>query len=464
MNNNVKELFAPCYRNVVSNSIFMMKRQEFKKIVVMASGRASGKSQVTFDIIIMSLPFFENDDCMIVVYNVRHKVNTLRLLRTKLKNHGYYHFKERTGEDGEKILLFGNNNSITVTSIKANSKEEEREKMKTSINYNYENGGVLRYLVLEEWTAIIDVYDNYLDANNAISSFGRLFPTRLDLDDKYYSTFYIYNPPANRQHNVYPWKDFIQEREPLNVNTTILDLPEKWQSQEDLEIIKSWEKMGNHKAIQHYYYGIPSLTGGLAYNIDYKVLITEDEADKLQFTDYQIFVDNGSKDATTFVLYGKTIKGNVIALDVFYHSGRETGQRKPFSEYAEILANSVHNLPVNIKHIVTDSLIFTDELKKHNINSQFIEKKNIENMGFREACYDFSCELVNRKRFYIVDKPNNHILYEQIKNAETDLRGNRIKMKRPNNENTPEEKQVHTCDTFSYYCYFNSKELLGRKA
>lgn len=427
----------------------------------MASGRAAGKSHVTFDLVISALPSFPNDDAIVTVYNVRHKVNTCRLLRTKMKSHGYTHFRERTGEDGEKIFQFGNNNSITVMSLKGASKGEEREKMKTSVNFNYENGGVLRFLVLEEWTAIINIFDTYLEANNAVSSFGRLRPK-----DGRFMTIYIYNPPDDDVHPVNDWNEFAQAQDPMNINATIFDLKAEYQSAEDLKIIATWEKLQNYNAIDHYYKGIVKLRGGKAFTFNYEWRLQS--ISDLIFTDYQVFIDNGSKDATTFSLLGMTHDKNIVRLFTYYHSGRQTGTVKAYSDYAIELKKFLAKFAslsraIIPKRIVTDSLTFTSECEKIGIATKFIEKKATENASFRELAYDFADEMIRQQRYFIYDIEENQIAIQQMLNAGRDTRKKFPRIAKVNNDSVPEKRQIHCVDCDLYYIYYNSKELLGRE-
>lgn len=458
---NMADIISPCYHKLAKHFVNMMLGSAFAQIIIMASGRAAGKSHVVFDLIISVLPFFPNDDAIIIVYNVRHKVNTCRLLRTKFKSHGYANVIERTGEDGEKIFQFGKNNSVTVMSLKGASKDEEREKMKTSVNFNFENGGRLRFLVAEEWTAIINIFDNYLEANNAVSSFGRLRPK----DGKYMS-IYIYNPPDDDVHPVNDWREFMQVQEPFNVSETIFDLKPEYQSQEDLKIIEAWRKLGNQNAIDHYYRGIVKLRGGKAFTFNYEWKLKSIK--NLIFTDYQVFIDNGSKDATTFSLLGMTHDKNVVRLFTYYHSGRETGQVKAYSDYALELEKFLKRFaslkqPIIPKRIVTDSLTFTSECEKIGIKTEFIEKKATENATFRELAYDFADEMIRQGRYFIYDIEDNQIAIQQMLNANRDTRKKFPRIAKVNNDKTPEKRQIHCVDCDLYYMYYNSKELLGRE-
>lgn len=458
---DMSSIVSPCYYPLATNYVNMMRDKAFNQLVIMASGRSAGKSHVTFDMIVSTLPFFPDDDAIIITYSVRHKVNTCRLLRTKLKGHGYSKYKERTGEDGEKIFQFGRNNSITVMSLKGVSKDDEREKMKTSVNFNYENGGRLRYLVAEEWTAIINIFDTYLEANNAISSFGRLRPK----DNKYMS-IYIYNPPNDDMHPVNDWNEFVQEQKPMNIHATIFDLKPDYQSQEDLKIINTWESMGNTNAIDHYYRGIVKLRGGKAFTFDYEWKLPSIKG--MIFTEYQVFIDNGEKDATTFSLQGITSDKKLVRLYTYYHSGRQSGKCKAFSDYALDLKKFLNRFaslkkPIIPKRIVTDSLTFTTECSKIGIETQFIEKKATENATFRELAYDYTDEMIKQHRYYVYDIEENQIAIEQMLNANKDTRKRFPRVAKVNNETTPEKRQIHCVDCDTYGIYFNSKYLLGRE-
>lgn len=456
----------PCYQKVVTNIARMVAEQTFNNIMVFKSGRAAGKSHQAFDNIVFWLPFFPNDDALVIVYSNRHKVSTERLIRTKLLAHGYGDkYTQKTSKDGDTIFLFGNNNSISVVSVSGKSKEEELDKLKAAVNYNYENGGRVRFMVVEEATAVANIFEKVEDFVNAISSFGRLYP-----DDERYIEMYIFNPPSNDMHIIYKWLDFILVNNPLMITTTILDLPEAYRSKKDLQIMDTYRKLGNQKAIDHYYLGIPSMRAGLAFEFNYQWRIKS--AEQFKFAEYHIGVDNGTKDATTFTIFGITTENDVVILYNYYHSGRATGNLTAYSDYAQDLKDLVDafekrdilgRTKTPIKEIVTDSIGFTTECNKIGLKTKFIDKNESNNATFRELAYDFSDELIRQKRVYVIDRKENYMIIQQLLNAKLDLKARFPRIKKVANGSVEEEQQIHTVDTFTYFVYVHSELLLGRK-
>lgn len=139
------------------------------------------------------MPECAGDKSEIYVYSTRHQDKTHDDVVKTIKNHGYQ-IKSRTKRDGSIKLEFGNNNEISITSLKTSSIIELEEKLKTGTQTEGEQN--VKFIWFEEFTAILS---EFRDINTFMSAKSRLL-RRLKSDGV---IIYTYNPPANISHMIY---------------------------------------------------------------------------------------------------------------------------------------------------------------------------------------------------------------------------------------------------------------------
>lgn len=85
---------------------------------------------------------------------------------------------------------------------------------------------------------------------------------------------------------------------------------------------------------------------------------------EFDYINYTVSVDYGTQNPTVFGLWGETSESKHIMLKEFYHSGRDTGQQKTDSEYADEMDNFTKKY--KIKEVVVDpsAASFIAELRK----------------------------------------------------------------------------------------------------
>lgn len=434
------KIYEPAFHEVMKS----YNGEPHAKEIMFKGGGASGKSVFITKDMLFWLMEREHDQALIVTYQSVHQLNTVARYERELDELGIP-YERKSNKDGRIDLLFGTH-KIMFMIVKSSSYDQMIEKMKTFVTSEQ---GVLKFIWFEEFTAILREFVTFEKFYFSVSRLYR----ELRSDSM---IFYAFNPPDNGRDPIY---SFIEQFTGMIIHSTIFDLPKAWQSQEDLRLAEHLEKT-NPKLFANIYMGERSGTKGLAFLTDYEMLVDYPQE---PIIDYQITVDNGSKDATTFSVWGIGESHNVYYIDGFYHSGRDTGQRMRFSEYALILARYIKASSYKISAVITDSLIFTDELAGLGIESKFIDKKKIDNVGFRALCYDYASELVERRKLKVCREGDYMMFINQLSNAEVDVKGKRASVKRPNNENTPEDRQIHKVDTFTYFMYANSRRLLGRE-
>lgn len=266
---------------------------------------------------------------------------------------------------------------------------------------------------------------------------------------------YVWNPPMNMNHWTFDFRTEMANREDgAYLHTTLYDLPESWVEWPLKEAEQ--RKIYDYEGWLHEFMGEAAGYENLAFPLDIQTIIV-DELPKT-FKYFDIFIDNGQKDATVFGLYGITYDGDSYLIDTFYHSGRATGEVLPDSTYFEKLIEWKNERISAVRQTYCDSLSFQAEGKKHNYPIKHMTNKR------RVEQYTMTRELVLSGRFFIYNKPENAIFIQQMKNAELELAKDRYGFDKPaiakvDNASVPEKRQIHALDTFMYFALVNWNEL-----
>lgn len=417
-------------------------------------GGAGGKSEHVAREIEFWQPENAGDEALVLTYSPSHSANTLIRFTRVLDQHGMtYNVK---GTDAGKILSYGNNNHIHFISVKAASFEETQEKLKTFVTIKPKS---LKFVWFEEFTAIMHLFKSY---ETFIFSASRIF--REMRDDSI--VFYLWNPPKNSKHPIY---DFLKNFGGLEVFTTIYDLPVKWQSKQDIRIADGLKK-SNPTAYRLTYLGEAVGSDGLAYVID-ESIFTPLANDYMHF---HYLTDEGTANATTFMLIGVTAFGEVHCISSYYHSSKEDGVRKSPSEYAKEFQAFEQMHGVSPESITTDGIYFAAELGVHG----YPEAQSIHRIKNRPLSYQLSYDLMAAGNFKIVVHEDeygeysginraNNLLYRQLENAQLeetmDSKGKRVYRvdKTPESKSDNQAEHLHLVDLLLYFCTRHQKNIIG---
>jgi phage terminase large subunit len=275
---------------------------------------------------------------------------------------------------------------------------------------------------------------------------------------------YIWNPPANKIHWLF---DFVEEVKGYDngktLHTTVYDLPDEWDAVKSSKANAANKKRADYVMWKHSYLGIAAGVSDMAFPISRDEFVYDVTNLGLpEVHEFYIYVDNGVRDATVFVLIGfNRFTGISYALDTFYHSGRDTGTQFPYSHYAAELRDFMINTGVEkYNKIVSDDLNFALECRKIGIDATHMTDKK------RGLMYNTTRDQVMDGKLLILDTPNNEILIRQMLNAQVEeineLGKKTLAVARPNNNSTHYAKQIHAVDCLLYYCLDNGKMFYKR--
>ncbi len=270
---------------------------------------------------------------------------------------------------------------------------------------------------------------------------------------------YIWNPPRNKNHWLFDFREHMEDEPDTKVlHTTVYDLPEHWveDSLKNAERIKRLD----HQKWEHAYMGLATGLDDVAYPVHIEDLFIDPTTLSGKISHFDVFIDNGQKDATVYCLYGFTYNKKVILLDTFYHSGRASGQVYPDSTYVQLYKEwEGKNLGINRpRRRYCDSISFRAEAEKQGLDMNHMTNKR------RVTQYNLSRELVLNKQFFIVNSPNNQIFISQFQNAELEFKNDEFGFEKPciakvDNASVSETRQIHALDTFLYCSLINYLEL-----
>lgn len=276
-------------------------------------------------------------------------------------------------------------------------------------------------------------------------------------------TVFIWNPPRTRGHWTFDLLEEVQTliSEGTNVRmlkTSIWDLPLKWTGLDGAREEARRMARFDPKGYMHAFEGIPVGLDDTAYPVSEEdILLPIDEFDLKSCDSFYAMADNGSMDATVFCLYGvNSSTGTVTLINMYYHSGRETSQRKAFSIYAKEFKEFVHGVDVpeyirdRIEGQWCDSIVFTDECDLLGLEVPHLSGKK------RGLQYETSREVVLSGRFKVLDHDNNRLFVQQMMNANVEMvteeGRQRQAIAKVDNRRVKEHRQIHALDTFTYLC------------
>lgn len=270
---------------------------------------------------------------------------------------------------------------------------------------------------------------------------------------------YVWNPPMNMNHWTFDFRVEMASREDAKyIHTTLYDLPEEWVS--EVKIEAEQRKIYDYQGWLHEFMGEATGYENLAFPIDMNTIMTDDMPNNIKYFD--VFIDNGQKDATVFCLYAIGHDKHVTLMDTWYHSGRATQEILPDSTYVQHLKQWEKSIVTSVRQRYCDSLSFMAECKKQGVDIKHMTNKR------RVTQYNIAREVVLAGQFSILNTQNNRIFMHQMKNAELELKKDEFGFEKPciakvDNTSVPEKRQIHALDTFMYFVLVNYRELLKER-
>lgn len=268
---------------------------------------------------------------------------------------------------------------------------------------------------------------------------------------------YIWNPPRNKNHWLFDFRDNMKNESDVQVlHTTVYDLPPKW-VESSLVNAERTKRLDKAKW-EHAYMGLPTGLDDVAFPVEISTILVDFADIKGDIEHFDVFIDNGQKDATVFCLYGITYDKNIVLLDTYYHSGRMTGQVLPDSVYVSHLIEWETQHGVQPRQRYCDSISFQAEANERGWDMSHLTNKH------RVTQYNLARDLVLNGQFKVLRNANNEIFLAQFQNAELEYKLDRFGLEKPciakvDNRSVPEKRQIHALDTFVYCALINYNDL-----
>lgn len=328
--------------------------------IIITSGRAGTKSSWMG----MKMPFesINQQDCSSVI---------MRKFHNKLKKTVYKEVLRgitRLGVDKKNFKITSspmeirykkNNNTIYFTG------NDSIDDTKGMIDENKP----IKYVVLDELTEFFDKGDGEDEIANIEATFVRG-------NDEQFQMIYLFNPPKNQSAPIMKWLEKMKRRDDvIHIHIDYRDVPVSWLGK---KLIKAAEAMKKVDEVMYNWVWL-GLCIGLAEVVYYmfKPKHVIKEADYGNLIHVGIAIDYGQLNATTFQAFGlNQDKMRVEGIIEYYHSGRESGNQKPPSEYAkdfkefyekvETLMNTGNSRQKKIEAVFIDPSArgFAEEIKR----------------------------------------------------------------------------------------------------
>lgn len=409
------------YDDVFKNIYNSFLNKKFKDEIILKSGAASGKSEHITNQIVFWLPEIFNSEAIVVTGSFQHNIQTQKRFIRILQNHGYSDYKLNND-----ILVFGNNNSINFVYSKSGSHDETTEKLKT---FTTQNANV-KFIWFEEFTSVINSYGNYERYNYSVS---RLFrEARKDLIVLYsYNALPVDGSSSipNSKHPIKKFEEFkIKSKNTIINNSTIYDLPKKWQSYHDLKIAEELKNVDND-LFRNIYLGEDIVKSGSIYPILPKVA-------KVSDFDYVLAgIDEGRVDAISCVLVG--VKGdNYHIIEQFYKKSDIMIMLDEYYNFREWIGSFDFDIVLTCE--TSPGFFFNTAFNDADLPKNVIEVKPVKKQLVRTDDYSFksfdnlgiieqriiATNILLKKELLTISSKNLQI-YEAFKEAVRDKKGKR---------------------------------------
>lgn len=182
---------------------------------------------------------------------------------------------------------------------------------------------------------VLDELTEFFDKGEGADEIANIEATFVRGNDDFFRMMYLFNPPKNEQAPIMKWLRNMKKREDtVHVHVTYKDVPIEWLGK---KLIQAAEAMKKVDEVMYNWVWL-GLCTGLAEVVYYmfKPKHVIKEADYGNLIHVGIAIDYGQLNATTFQAFGlNQDKMRVEGIAEYYHSGRESGNQKPPSEYAQ---------------------------------------------------------------------------------------------------------------------------------
>ena len=422
------DLFAPIYFKY----LFKQKRFNF-----LYGGRSSAKGSTAYGNMVIDL--INNSNSISYVYvPLSGKSLDARSWKQIQKIINKMEISYTTNEIKHEITL-QNGSKICVEGLDAINSKKSNEFFK---GIDVENEDQTIYQVI--FDEVASIREENLDRiRTKIKSFERFKP----------NFTFIFNPPKNKNHWLIDFMDEFDDEDALKIKTTVYDLPTEWFA-DDLYV--QWKKEAeiNPTRFSHEMLGDMVGDNGLAFPNASECLVDKNFYNNKNVVNRQVVIDAGVRDATTWAVFDLTVDGYIIINDVFYHSNRQSESELSFSDYA-ILFHDYMQKYQNVDRIYCDGLPLRNEIRKYGYKVINLTKKD------RALQFSIPYNYFQDGKIKLISKDSNMIMYHQLNNAElqyVNINAKNVEViKKVDNENIKEDKQIHTVDIVCYYFLKNYK-------
>lgn len=182
----------------------------------------------------------------------------------------------------------------------------------------------------------IDELTEFFDKGDGADELANIEATFIRGNDDLFTMEYYFNPPRNPKAPIMEWLNSMKKRpDCVHIHSDYRDVPIKWLGK---KLIASAEilKLLDEKMYNWLWLGLcTGLDELIYYMFKENMMYDFEKSDYSSCSFLGCGIDYGQMNATTFECFGLDISNKqLLGVDEFYHSGRESGHQKSPSDYA----------------------------------------------------------------------------------------------------------------------------------
>lgn len=183
----------------------------------------------------------------------------------------------------------------------------------------------------------IDELTEFFDKGDGADELANIEATFIRGNDDLFTMEYYFNPPRNPKAPIMEWLNSMKKRpDCIHIHNDYRDVPVKWLGK---KLIASAEilKLLDEKMYNWLWLGLcTGLDELIYYMFKDSMMYDFEKSDYSSCSFLGCGIDYGQMNATTFECFGLDIANKqLLGVDEFYHSGRESGHQKSPSDYAK---------------------------------------------------------------------------------------------------------------------------------
>ena len=183
----------------------------------------------------------------------------------------------------------------------------------------------------------IDELTEFFDKGDGADELANIEATFIRGNDDLFTMEYYFNPPRNPKAPIMEWLNSMKKRpDCVHIHNDYRDVPVKWLGK---KLIASAEilKLLDEKMYNWLWLGLcTGLDELIYYMFKDSMMYDFEKSDYSSCSFLGCGIDYGQMNATTFECFGLDIANKqLLGVDEFYHSGRESGHQKSPSDYAK---------------------------------------------------------------------------------------------------------------------------------